>query len=115
MLATMMGNFQGGGMAGKIQFGSGWWFNDQKDGMQRQLEQLSQLGLLSKFVGMLTDSRSFLSFTRHEYFRRILCNMIGGWVENGEVPNDIDALGQMVQDICYNNAKAYFTLPGELS
>ena len=115
MLATMMGNFQGGGIAGKIQFGSGWWFNDQKDGMQRQLEQLSQLGLLSKFVGMLTDSRSFLSFTRHEYFRRILCNMIGGWVENGEVPNDIDALGQMVQDICYNNAKAYFTLPGELS
>ncbi|QPB43578.1 glucuronate isomerase [Rodentibacter haemolyticus] len=108
MLASMIGNFQGGGIAGKIQFGSGWWFNDQKDGMERQLQQLSQLGLLSQFVGMLTDSRSFLSFTRHEYFRRILCNLIGNWVENGEVPNDLDLLGKMVQDICFNNAKAYF-------
>lgn len=108
VLATMIGNFQGGGIAGKVQFGSGWWFNDQKDGMQRQLEQLSQLGLLSQFVGMLTDSRSFLSYTRHEYFRRILCNMIGTWVENGELPNDIKLLGQMVEDISFNNAKRYF-------
>ncbi len=108
VLATMIGNFQGGGIAGKVQFGSGWWFNDQKDGMQRQLEQLSQLGLLSQFVGMLTDSRSFLSYTRHEYFRRILCNMIGTWVENGELPNDIRLLGKMVEDIAFNNAKRYF-------
>lgn len=108
MIATMVGNFQGGGIAGKIQFGSGWWFNDQKDGMERQLTQLSQLGLLSQFIGMLTDSRSLLSYTRHEYFRRILCNMMGKWVENGEAPNDMPFLGQMVQDICFNNAKAYF-------
>ena len=108
MLGTMIGNFQGGGIAGKIQFGSGWWFNDQKDGMQRQLEQLSQLGLLSQFVGMLTDSRSFLSYTRHEYFRRILCNMVGGWVENGEVPYDMELLGNMVKNICYQNARNYF-------
>ena len=113
VLGTMIGNFQGGGIAGKIQFGSGWWFNDQKDGMQRQMEQLSQLGLLSQFVGMLTDSRSFLSYTRHEYFRRILCDMIGRWAENGEVPNDMGLLGSMVQNICYHNAKNYFRLPGE--
>ncbi|KEY57150.1 glucuronate isomerase [Serratia sp. DD3] len=113
MLATMMGNFQDGSIAGKIQFGSGWWFNDQKDGMERQMQQLSQLGLLSQFVGMLTDSRSFLSYTRHEYFRRILCNMIGQWAENGEVPRDMRMLGKMVEDICYHNAKAYFMLPGE--
>ncbi|BDU40946.1 glucuronate isomerase [Vibrio nigripulchritudo] len=108
MVATMIGNFQGGGIAGKVQFGSGWWFNDQKDGMQRQLEQLSQLGLLSQFVGMLTDSRSFLSYTRHEYFRRILCDMIGRWAENGEVPNDTSLLGAMVEDICFGNAKRFF-------
>ncbi|QLB13998.1 glucuronate isomerase [Mannheimia granulomatis] len=108
MLASMIGNFQTGGIAGKIQFGSGWWFNDQKDGMERQLQQLSQLGLLSQFVGMLTDSRSFLSYTRHEYFRRILCEMIGGWVEKGEAPNDLNLLGNMVKDICYGNAKRYF-------
>ncbi|EMF4355515.1 glucuronate isomerase [Providencia rettgeri] len=108
VLGTMIGNFQGGGIAGKIQFGSGWWFNDQKDGMQRQLEQLAQLGLLSQFIGMLTDSRSFLSYTRHEYFRRILCNMIGTWVVNGEAPNDEKRLGKMVQDICFNNAVNYF-------
>lgn len=113
VLGTMIGNFQGGGIAGKIQFGSGWWFNDQKDGMQRQMEQLSQLGLLSQFVGMLTDSRSFLSYTRHEYFRRILCEMIGRWAENGEVPNDMGLLGSMVQNICYHNAKNYFRLPEE--
>ena len=113
MLATMIGNFQGGGIAGKIQFGSGWWFNDQKDGMERQMQPLAQLGLLSQFVGMLTDSRSLLSYTRHEYFRRILCNLIGGWVENGEAPNDIKLLGSMVKDICFDNAKNYFRLPAE--
>ncbi|WP_022942301.1 glucuronate isomerase [Psychromonas hadalis] len=113
MMATMIGNFQGGGIAGKVQFGSGWWFNDQKDGMERQMQQLSQLGLLSQFVGMLTDSRSLLSYTRHEYFRRILCNMIGQWVENGEAPNDMNLLGKMIKDICFNNAKSYFRLPGE--
>lgn len=109
VLATMIGNFQGGGIAGKVQFGSGWWFNDQKDGMQRQLEQLSQLGLLSQFVGMLTDSRSFLSYTRHEYFRRILCNMLGTLAVNGEIPADENMLGQMVRDICFNNAQRYFS------
>ncbi|MGD8171756.1 glucuronate isomerase [Vibrio sp. TRT 21S02] len=108
MIATMIGNFQGGGIAGKIQFGSGWWFNDQKDGMQRQLLQLSQLGLLSQFIGMLTDSRSFLSYTRHEYFRRILCDMVGHWAENGEVPNDMSLLGPLIENICFNNAKRYF-------
>ncbi|WP_019616916.1 glucuronate isomerase [Psychromonas ossibalaenae] len=114
MMATMIGNYQGGGIAGKVQFGSGWWFNDQKDGMERQMQQLAQLGLLSQFVGMLTDSRSFLSYTRHEYFRRILCNIMGQWVENGEAPNDINLLGKMVKDICFNNAKAYFRQHGEL-
>ena len=108
MMATMIGNFQGGGIAGKVQFGSGWWFNDQKNGMQRQMEQLSQLGLLSQFVGMLTDSRSFLSYTRHEYFRRILCNMVGQWAENGEIPNDMSMLGSLVENISFNNAKCYF-------
>lgn len=108
MIASMIGNFQTGGVAGKIQFGSGWWFNDQKDGMERQLQQLSQLGLLSQFVGMLTDSRSFLSYTRHEYFRRILCEMIGQWVVKGEAPNDMSLLGNMVKNICFDNAKAYF-------
>ena len=110
VLATMCGNFQGGGTPGKIQFGSGWWFNDQKDGMERQMQQLSQLGLLSRFVGMLTDSRSFLSYTRHEYFRRILCEMIANWVANGEAPNDFELLSKMVADICYNNAKQYFSI-----
>ncbi|SHO57397.1 glucuronate isomerase [Vibrio quintilis] len=108
MIATMIGNFQGGGIPGKIQFGSGWWFNDQKDGMQRQLEQLSQLGLLSQFVGMLTDSRSFLSYTRHEYFRRILCNFIGYQVEQGEIPNDMSLVGTMINNICFSNARNYF-------
>ncbi|PHM62085.1 glucuronate isomerase [Xenorhabdus ishibashii] len=109
VIATMIGNFQDGkSIRGKIQFGSGWWFNDQKDGMQRQLEQLAQLGLLSQFVGMLTDSRSFLSYTRHEYFRRILCNMLGNGVENGEIPHDEKMLGQIVQDISFNNAERYF-------
>jgi glucuronate isomerase len=108
VICTMIVNFQGGRIPGKIQFGSGWWFNDQKDGMIRQMEALSNLGLLSRFVGMLTDSRSFLSYPRHEYFRRILCNLLGTDVENGELPNDIPHLGSIVQDICYNNAVNYF-------
>ena len=108
--ATMIGNFQDGITPGKIQFGSGWWFLDQKDGMEQQINTLSNMGLLSLFVGMITDSRSFLSFPRHEYFRRILCNLIGNDVENGELPHDIKWLGKMVQDICYYNAKRYFNL-----
>lgn len=110
VLGTIIGCFQGGGIPGKLQFGSGWWFNDQKDGMIRQMVALANLGLLSRFVGMLTDSRSFASYTRHEYFRRILCNLIGEWVENGEVPCDMKLLGGMVQDISYNNAVNYFRL-----
>ena len=108
LIGTMIGNFQDGSIPGKIQFGSGWWFNDQKDGMEMQMSALANLGLLSRFVGMLTDSRSFLSFPRHEYFRRILCNLIGNWVENGEAPEDYNLLGKMVQDISYNNAVEYF-------
>jgi len=108
VFATMMGNFQTGGAPGKMQWGSGWWFLDQKDGMEKQLNTLSNMGLLSRFVGMLTDSRSFLSFPRHEYFRRILCNLLAEDVKKGLVPNDIAFLGEMVQDICYNNAKNYF-------
>ncbi|NLW56532.1 MAG: glucuronate isomerase [Firmicutes bacterium] len=110
MLATIAGSFQGGGIPGKMQLGSGWWFNDQKDGMIRQMVALANIGLLSKFVGMLTDSRSFLSYTRHEYFRRLLCDLLGDWVEKGEAPNDLDLMGQMVQNICYYNAKEYFGL-----
>lgn len=108
IMATMIGNFQDGSVPGKIQWGSGWWFLDQKQGMTNQLNTLSSLGLLSRFVGMLTDSRSFLSYSRHEYFRRILCNLLGNDVENGEIPADMDFLGQMVQDISYNNAEKYF-------
>jgi glucuronate isomerase len=104
----MVGNFQDGSIPGKMQFGSGWWFLDQKDGMEKQMNVLSNMGLLSRFVGMLTDSRSFLSYSRHEYFRRILCNLLGNDVENGELPGDVKWLGKMVQDICYYNAKAYF-------
>lgn len=110
IMATMVGNFNDGSVAGKIQFGSGWWFLDQKDGMEKQINTLSNMGLLSRFVGMLTDSRSFLSFPRHEYFRRILCNLLGHDIENGEIPDDMAWAGQMVQDICYNNAKKYFKL-----
>lgn len=106
--ATMIGNFQDRSIPGKIQYGSGWWFLDQKDGIEKQINTLSNLGLLSRFVGMLTDSRSFLSYTRHEYFRRILCNMLGNDVENGEIPNDMELLGQMVENISFNNAKNYF-------
>ncbi|MGL5935765.1 MAG: glucuronate isomerase [Cetobacterium sp.] len=110
VLGTMIGNFQNSDTPGKIQFGSGWWFNDQKDGMIRQITSLSQLGLLRRFVGMLTDSRSFLSYTRHEYFRRILCNLIGNWVEDGEVPYDEEILKAMIEEICFENAKNYFKL-----
>jgi len=106
--ATMIGNFNDGSVAGKIQWGSAWWFLDQKDGMEKQLNALSNMGLLSRFVGMLTDSRSFLSFPRHEYFRRILCNLIGQDVENGELPADMDLLGKLVEDISYYNNKNYF-------
>lgn len=106
--ATMIGNFQDGTVAGKMQFGSGWWFLDQKLGMEEQINTLSNMGLLSRFVGMLTDSRSFMSFPRHEYFRRILCNMIGNDIENGELPDDINWLGGVVSNICYGNAKEYF-------
>jgi len=107
-LATIMGCFQGPEAPGKIQLGSAWWFNDQKDGMEKQMKDLANLGLLRRFVGMLTDSRSFLSYTRHEYFRRILCNIIGNWAENGEVNADMEMLGAMVQEICYYNTKNYF-------
>jgi len=109
MLGTMIGNFQDGTIPGKIQFGSGWWFLDQKDGMEKQMNALSSLGLLSRFVGMLTDSRSFLSYPRHEYFRRTLCNLVGNDVENGELPaSELPFLGEMVENISYNNAKSYF-------
>ncbi|MFH2131773.1 MAG: glucuronate isomerase [bacterium] len=108
MLAAMIGNFQDGETPGKMQFGSGWWFNDQKDGMEKQLNALSNMGLLSQFVGMLTDSRSFLSFPRHEYFRRILCNLCGNDVEKGELPHDLELIGGMIQDICFYNAERYF-------
>ncbi len=108
VLGTMLGNFQQGPTAGKIQFGSGWWFNDNRDGMQEQMKALANLGLLGKFVGMLTDSRSFVSYPRHEYFRRILCNLLGTWVEEGEYPDDRKALKEIVEGICYKNAKEYF-------
>lgn len=108
LLATMLGNFQDGSIAGKIQLGSSWWFLDQKDGMEKQMEALSQVGLLRRFVGMLTDSRSFLSYTRHEYFRRILCNILGNDMAKGLIPNDMDLVGAMVRDISYNNAASFF-------
>lgn len=108
VMATMAGNFNDGTIPGKIQFGSAWWFLDQKDGMTKQLNALSNMGLLSRFVGMITDSRSFLSYPRHEYFRRIVCNLFGNEIENGELPDDIDWTGKIVADICYNNASNYF-------
>ena len=110
LLATMIGNFQDGKTPGKMQFGSGWWFLDQKAGMTDQLNTLSNMGLLSRFVGMLTDSRSFLSYPRHEYFRRTLCGLLGEDVQNGELPGDMDMLGKMVKDICWNNAVNYFDM-----
>jgi glucuronate isomerase len=108
LMATMIGNFNDGSVAGKVQFGSGWWFLDQKDGMEKQINALSNMGLLSRFVGMLTDSRSFLSYPRHEYFRRLLCNIFGTEIENGELPNDTEWVGKIIQDICFNNANEYF-------
>ncbi len=110
LVATMIGNFQDGSVVGKMQWGSAWWFLDQKDGMEKQINTLSNIGLLSRFIGMLTDSRSFLSFPRHEYFRRILCNLLGDDVEHGLLPKDMKLLGQMVEDICFNNAKNYFPM-----
>lgn len=108
MIAAMIGNFNDGSIAGKVQFGSGWWFLDQKRGMEDQMNTLSNMGLISRFVGMLTDSRSFLSFPRHEYFRRILCNLFGEDIKNGELPNNLQWTGKIIQDICYYNAKEYF-------
>lgn len=108
VMATMIGNFNDGSIKGKVQFGSGWWFLDQKDGMTKQINALSNMGLISCFIGMLTDSRSFLSFPRHEYFRRILCNLLGDEIQRGELPNDMEWIGKMVADISYNNAKEYF-------
>jgi len=108
LMATMIGNFNDGSVAGKIQFGSSWWFLDQKDGMVKQMNTLSNMGLLSKFIGMLTDSRSFMSYPRHEYFRRILCNLFGEEIENGELPDNKEWIGKLIQDICFNNAKNYF-------
>jgi glucuronate isomerase len=107
VFATMLGNFQDGSIPGKIQFGASWWFLDQKEGIEWQLNALSNIGLLSRFVGMITDSRSFMSYPRHEYFRRVLCNLIGRDVENGEVPDDESLLGPMIRNICYQNAERY--------
>jgi glucuronate isomerase len=106
----MLGNFHDGRIAGKMQFGSGWWYLDQKEAMQWQLNTLSNVGLLSRFVGMLTDSRSFMSYPRHEYFRRVLCNMIGQDMENGEIPDSEDLAGSMIRNICYRNASEYLGL-----
>ncbi len=108
VFATMLGNFQDGTVAGKLQYGSAWWFLDQKDGMEKQMNALSNMGLLSRFVGMVTDSRSFLSYPRHEYFRRTLCNLLGKEMEQGLLPDDIHLVGEMVRDICYRNAETYF-------
>lgn len=111
VMATMIGNYNDGSAAGKIQWGSAWWFLDQKDGMTKQLNALSNMGLLSRFIGMITDSRSFLSYPRHEYFRRLLCNLFGEEIEKGELPGDIEWIGKIVQGICFNNAKNYFGWP----
>jgi glucuronate isomerase len=108
VMGTMLGNFQDGSRAGKIQFGSGWWFLDQKEAMEWQINALSNLGLLSRFVGMLTDSRSLMSYPRHEYFRRVFCNLLGRDVQNGEIPADFDLLGQLVTNVCYRNAREFF-------
>ncbi len=110
VFATMIGNFQDGSIAGKLQFGSGWWFLDQKEAMEWQLNALSNNGLLRRFVGMLTDSRSFLSYTRHEYFRRVLCNLLGAEMERGELPADQALVGALVREVCFSNARDYFRL-----
>jgi len=109
-LGTLIGSFQGPDLPGKIQHGSAWWFNDNKTGMEEQMISLANLGLLGNFIGMLTDSRSFLSYTRHDYFRRILCNLLGKWVENGEYPNIDASLKKIVEGICFYNAKRYFDI-----
>jgi glucuronate isomerase len=111
-MATMIGNFQDGTIPGKVQFGSGWWFLDQKEAMEWQINALSNLGLLSRFIGMITDSRSFMSYCRHEYFRRTLCNMIGKDIEAGAIPNDEKLVGPMIKNICYENARNYMAFPG---
>lgn len=115
LMATMVGNFNDGSSAGKMQWGSAWWFLDQRDGMTKQINTLSNMGLLSRFVGMLTDSRSFLSYPRHEYFRRLLCNLFGNEMENGELPDDINWISKIIKDICYYNAKKYFNWPGKIN
>jgi len=112
VFATMIGNFQDGTIPGKIQYGSGWWFLDQKEGMEWQINALSSLGLLSRFIGMITDSRSFMSYPRHEYFRRTLCNLIGKDIEAGAIPNDEKLVGPMIKNICYANAKNFMAFPG---
>ncbi|NBW97041.1 MAG: glucuronate isomerase, partial [Planctomycetia bacterium] len=111
VFATMIGNFQDGSIAGKVQFGSGWWFLDQREAMEWQMNALSNLGLLSRFVGMVTDSRSFMSYPRHEYFRRTLCNLLGRDMERGEIPGDFALVGRMVRGICHDNARTYFGFP----
>ena len=111
LISTMIGNFQDGRIAGKMQFGSGWWYLDQMEGMLWQLNTISNTGLLSRFVGMLTDTRSFMSFIRHEYFRRILCNLLGAEMESGLLPKDLEMVGGLVQRVCYGNAKEYLELP----
>jgi glucuronate isomerase len=108
LMATMIGNFQDGSAPGKMQFGSAWWFLDQKNGIEKQIEALSNMGLLSRFIGMLTDSRSFLSYPRHDYFRRVLCNILGDEMEKGLIPNDMSLVGSMIADVCFNNANDYF-------
>ena len=110
LFAAMTGNFAEGGAKGKIQFGSGWWFLDQKDGIEQQLDALSNMGIISNFIGMLTDSRSFLSYSRHDYFRRILCNLFGSEMEKGLIPNDQQWIGDIIKNICYYNAEEYFGL-----
>ena len=107
-IATILACFQGGGVAGKLQQGSAWWFNDNRPGMRQQLTDLASNGVLSRFVGMLTDSRSFLSYTRHEYFRRVLCELVGEWVESGQYPNDEKYLNKLIADICFHNTKNFF-------
>lgn len=114
VFATMAGNFNGGGVRGKVQFGSGWWYNDQLDGMTRQIEALSNMGVISTFVGMLTDSRSLLSFPRHEYFRRLVCNLFGSDIHRGRLPSDLSHMGKIIGDICYFNAKRYFNFQSQL-
>ncbi|MFD1992668.1 glucuronate isomerase [Paenibacillus nicotianae] len=115
VLASAAGSFQSGGIAGKIQFGTAWWYNDHRDGMHEQMKLLANMGVLARFVGMLTDSRSFLSYTRHEYFRRLLCDLLGTWVEQGEVPEDMELLSSIVEGICYTNAEQYFNFPAVVS